>query len=110
MTVEWRAGQPVWLKAPEGAAVEPYAAGVVQEVGPKQLTVRKLDGSTVTADPAAVLPANPEGTTAPDHCGLIHLNEPCVLQNSRARYDQDAICQLAGLEPSSAGFNTPTRC
>ena len=34
---------------------------------------------------ADIFPANPADQFAPDHCALIHLNEPCVLENSRGR-------------------------
>jgi myosin heavy subunit len=31
-----------------------------------------------------------------DHCGLIYMNEPCVLENSRLRFMADAIYTLVG--------------
>ena len=33
---------------------------------------------------------------AADHCGLIYMNEPCVLENSRLRFMADAIYTLVG--------------
>ena len=33
-----------------------------------------------------IFAANPKDNFAPDHCALIHLNEPCILENSRGRY------------------------
>ena len=32
-----------------------------------------------------IFAANPKDNFAPDHCALIHLNEPCILENSRGR-------------------------
>lgn len=45
-----------------------------------RLTVRKKDGAEEVLDTAKadVFAANPTGATAPDHCGLIFLNEPCA--------------------------------
>ena len=48
-------------------------------------TFRKGDRAANSAD-------QPPG----DHSALIHLNEPCVLENSRLRFMEDAIYTLVG--------------
>ena len=35
---------------------------------------------------ADVFAANPVGSDASDHCALIHLNEPSVLENSKVHF------------------------
>lgn len=93
--VEWRAGQHVWLPKEGGDA--PFVAGQVTAVEPKGLKIR-VGGAEQIFDPekADVLPGNAPDTTAPDHCALINMNEPCVLENSRLRFVSDAIYTLVG--------------
>jgi len=94
-----RVGDPCWLRAPKGSA-EPFAPGTIVNVqqGGDRLTVKKQDGTEVAFDSknADVFAANPTGTSAPDHCALLHLNEPSVLENSRARFLKDNIYTYTG--------------
>ncbi|KAL1521199.1 hypothetical protein AB1Y20_022751 [Prymnesium parvum] len=91
--------EPVWLRAPKGSAELFLPAKVtnVQQAGAR-VTVETPNGASEVLDrnKADVFPANPTGTTAPDHCALIHLNEPCILENTRLRYNADAIYTYTG--------------
>ena len=95
---EFRASMRCWLPGKEGSET-PFAAAQCEEVEAGGLLKLKLDdGGTVTVDPSKqdVLAGNETGSTAFDHCALIHMNEPCVLENSRLRYLEDEIYTLVG--------------
>ena len=54
-----------------------------------RITVKRASGGeeeTLDAAKADIFPANEADMTPGDHCALIHLNEPCVLENSRMRF------------------------
>ena len=91
----------VWLRS-EGKNVDapPFVLGSITNVqqGGARLTVRRPDGTEGTFDnrSADVFRANPKGQVAPDHCALIHLNEPCVLDNSKERYIKGDIYTYTG--------------
>lgn len=99
MATKMRIGDPVWLRAAKGAT-EPFEQGKVVNVQQNgaRLTVLDASGneSAFDAQNADVFPSNPPGSTAPDHCGLIHLNEPSILENSRARYVSGSIYTYTG--------------
>ena len=96
---EFRASMRCWLPGKEGSET-PFAAAQCEAVEAGGLLKLKLDdgGGTVTVDPSKqdVLAGNETGSTAFDHCALIHMNEPCVLENSRLRYLEDEIYTLVG--------------
>ena len=102
----WRVGTRAWLPGRE----EPFEGGTVTAVQGERVTIKKDSGDTVNAQPDAeeCFVANPEGLEAPDHCGMIHLNEPSVLHNSCVRFADDKIytyvraAALAPMPPSSA--------
>ena len=60
----------------------------------------KRDGSSaeeaLDAAKADIFPANEAGMMTNDHCALIHLNEPCILENSRLRFDKEKIYTYTG--------------
>ena len=63
------------------------------------MTVKRDGSSTEEALDAAkadIFPANEAGMMTNDHCALIHLNEPCILENSRLRFDKDLIYTYTG--------------
>jgi myosin heavy subunit len=92
-------GDAVWLRSEKGDT-EPFTAGTISKVqqGGARLTVQWSNGKEVVADTAKVdvFPANPPGSMAPDHCALIHLNEPTVLENTRARFVAGGIYTYTG--------------
>ena len=92
---QWRAGMQVWL--PNERGDEPFIAGEIMAIDAKGLTIR-IGGMEQVFDPdkTEVLPGNVPSTTAYDHCALIHMNEPCVLENSRLRYLANDIYTLVG--------------
>ena len=111
--MKWRAGMPLWLANGSGlnkGVGDPFSAVEIVEVAENgHLTVRKGGhGASVAevadavaqsvVDPSKVdcFAANPADTTAPDHCALIHLNDPCILENSRARFKDDHIYTYVG--------------
>mmetsp|Transcript_64144 Transcript_64144/g.106620 ORF Transcript_64144/g.106620 Transcript_64144/m.106620 type:complete len:1736 (-) Transcript_64144:276-5483(-) len=92
-------GEPVWIRGVKGDA-EPFQPATIVNVqqGGARLTVARQDGTqqAFDANNADVFPANPSGSSAPDHCALLHLNEPSVLENSKTRYLQDGIYTYTG--------------
>ena len=53
-----------------------------------RVTLKKSTGEEETLDTAKadIFMANEKGLMTNDHCALIHLNEPCVLENTKLRY------------------------
>ena len=45
---------------------------------------------------ADLFPSNEKDLTTADHCSLIHLNEPCILENTRLRHCNDQIYTYTG--------------
>ena len=90
----------VWLR---GAAKgkEPFVHGVVTNVQQNgaRVTVKRADTKeeeTLDSAKADIFPANESDLMTDDHCALIHLNEPCVLENTRMRYTKDKIYTYTG--------------
>jgi myosin heavy subunit len=84
--MEYSQGMAVWLR---GDATEPFLGGTVSSVEQDTVHVALTKGRAVrAASRADVFPAS--GRTASDHCALQYLNEPCVLENTRERYVEDA--------------------
>ena len=97
--MEYSQGMAVWLR---GDATEPFLGGTVSSVEQDTVHVALTKGRAVrAASPADVFPAS--GRTASDHCALQYLNEPCVLENTRERYVEDAcytfISDVLGITP-----------
>ena len=99
MLAKIKADEPVWLRSAKGSA-DPFAPAKVTQVqqAGARVTVEKPSGETEILDrnKADVFPANPTGSIANDHCALIHLNEPCILENTRLRYNKDEIYTYTG--------------
>ena len=99
MASKMRIGDPVWLRTAKGAT-EPFEQGKVVNVQQNGARLTVLDAAgnerPFDAQNADVFASNPPGSTAPDHCGLIHLNEPSILENSRARYAVGDIYTYTG--------------
>ena len=94
-----KTGDNIWLRTGKGAAdpFEPATVTNVQQAGAR-VTVKRPGGAEEALDTAKadVFPANAAGSTASDHCALIHLNEPCILENSKIRYADDKIYTYTG--------------
>lgn len=81
-------GDAVWLRGAKGE--KPFVPGKVTKIQQEgaRLTVLRTESNqeeTLEASKADIFPANEAGLKTNDHCALIHLNEPCVLENTRAR-------------------------
>ena len=50
---------------------------------------------TFEASKADSFPSNEKGLQTNDHCALIHLNEPCVLENTNLRFNHDRIMTVS---------------
>ena len=51
------------------------------------MTAKKMSGEEEVLETAKadIFPSNEKNLMTSDHCALIHLNEPCILENSRGR-------------------------
>ena len=77
-----KVGDPVWVRNTKKGAADPFSAGTIVNVqqGGARLTVKLPNGTEQPYDTrhADLFLSNPADSTAPDHCALIHLNEPCA--------------------------------
>ena len=63
-----------------------------------RVTVKRASGGdeeTLDSGKADIFPSNEKGLMASDHCALIHLNEPCILENTRLRFTCAAAAQYS---------------
>ena len=77
----------VWLPGKEGSE-EPFIGGKITAISPSGALTLRMDGGTEqTVDsPRLMCCLARAGLDGADHCGLINMNEPCVLENSRLRF------------------------
>ena len=70
----------------------------MQQNGARVTVTRTPGGAEETLDTSKsdIFPANEQGMMAGDHCGLIHLNEPSILENSKLRYTDGKIYTYTG--------------
>ena len=70
----------------------------VQQNGARVTVKRSPSDPEETLDTSKhdIFPANERGLMTNDHCALIHLNEPCVLENSKLRFSSDEIYTYTG--------------
>ena len=87
---DFRVGTRVWLPSP--AHDTPFLGATCIGLQGTILRLKLDSGEEKSVDPERVdvHVANDVGLTASDHCGLIHLNEPCVCENTRLRFLDDA--------------------
>ena len=93
-------GDRVWLRSGKGSGTPFELATItnVQQAGAR-VTVRRLGAAhdeVLDTGKADIFSANAADSVATDHCGLIHLNEPCILENSKLRYMADEIYTYTG--------------
>ena len=101
VTSKIKVGDSVWLRDNTKGTKEPFVTASVinSQQGGKRITAKNSKtNEEVICDlsSADIFPANPTDQTAPDHCALIHLNEPCILENSRKRYMTKEIYTYTG--------------
>lgn len=89
----------VWLRG--GKSQEPFVPAAVTNVQQNgaRVTVRRTpDAPEETLDTSKhdIFPANEKGLSTHDHCALIHLNEPSVLENSKLRFANNEIYTYTG--------------
>lgn len=92
-----RIGDVVWLRSSTSASEDAFLSGTITNIqqGGGRLTISDQGGKEVVVNTASsdVFMANRAGGTSPDHCELLHLNEPTVLENTRARFVANDICE-----------------
>ena len=96
-TVDWRKDMYAWLEGKD--AETPFLYGQITAISASGALTLKMEGGaeqTVDTTKVDVMPGNEPGSMASDHCGLINMNEPCVLENSRLRFLADNIYTLVG--------------
>eukprot|EP00325_Prymnesiales_sp_UTEX-LB-985_P020714 CAMPEP_0174733188 /NCGR_PEP_ID=MMETSP1094-20130205/60818_1 /TAXON_ID=156173 /ORGANISM="Chrysochromulina brevifilum, Strain UTEX LB 985" /LENGTH=1727 /DNA_ID=CAMNT_0015935811 /DNA_START=13 /DNA_END=5196 /DNA_ORIENTATION=+ len=89
----------VWLRGAKGQeSFVPASVTNVQQNGARVTVKRSASDPEEVLDTskADVFPANEDGMKTNDHCALIHLNEPCVLENTRLRYTDGLIYTYTG--------------
>lgn len=95
-----KVGDRVWLRNQAKGADTPFVPAAVtnsQQNGAR-LTVKR-DGQAeevLDTSKSDVFPANESKMMTNDHCALIHLNEPCVLENTKMRYEAGKIYTYTG--------------
>ena len=93
--VRLKAGEPAWMR--EVGKADVFTRGVVTSIESRTECVVTTDGGAqLTKKAAELYPANSPSDAAPDHCALIHLSEPCILDNSRVRYERNDIYTFTG--------------
>ena len=91
----------VWLRAGAKGATDPFVPATVTNVQQNgaRVTVKRASSTeeeVLDTSKSDIFPANEKGMTAGDHCALIHLNEPCILENSKLRFASDSIYTYTG--------------
>ena len=93
-------GDPVWLRDVDKSQGRMFVKGTLTAVQPDRCTVATGAGEggvVLQKAPAEIYPAHPYEEEAPeDNSALIHLNEPCILENTRQRYAKDLIYTYTG--------------
>ena len=90
-------GDKVWLRDSDKTKGQMFVKGQLTGVASDRCMVAHADGGAVVAKaPGEVYPANPADDAPSDHSALIHLNEPCILENTRQRYAKDLIYTFTG--------------
>ena len=88
-------GDAVWLRNRSKDAV--FVRGVLSSAAADGCGVELSDGSLVQRHADELYAANgPDEPPPPDHSSLVHLNEPCILENTRARYAKGEIYTYTG--------------
>ena len=86
-------GMYVWVKDPSIAGSDLYTKGHILNINSNKITV-ETSNSVKTQE--LILPAQecfhicPEGDV-PDHCQLLYLSQPTMLENTRKRFKVDGI-------------------
>jgi len=90
----------VWLRGSKESK-EPFVSATVTNVQQNgaRVTVKRSSGDpeeTLDTSKHDLFPANESGLKTTDHCALIHLNEPSVLENTKLRFTNDEIYTYTG--------------
>ena len=91
-------GDPVWVRDDDKSSPDVYLRTLltsITDAGDK-CTLTGSDGSSITKTVSEMIPANSSDDTPGDHTGLIHLNEPSILHNSKLRFVKDEIYTFTG--------------
>ena len=91
-------GQAVWVKDSAIAKENLYNVGHVVSVDGNKVTVETEQGGkrqeiVVTAEECF---HTNQGPDVPDHCQLVHLSPPTLLENTRIRFENDKIYTYVG--------------
>ena len=87
---------PTRTQNPDANSDDVFLAGTVSVIDGGTCSVKLKDGKEINAKTHDVFAANPTELICPDNTMLIHLNEPSLLQNVRARYEKKDIYTLTG--------------
>ena len=94
---------PTRAQNPDTSSEDVFLAASITEATAGSCTVKLKDGKSLTAKSHDVLAANPDGLVCPDNTMLIHLNEPAILENVKARYAAKDIYTLTGTRSCPRG-------
>ena len=98
MATRLKDGQQVWVKDKAVAKSDLYCLGHVVEVNGAKAVVDVASGGksqTVLVPVAECFHVN-NGSDTPDHCQLVYLSEPTLLDNTRKRFAKDKIYTYVG--------------
>lgn len=93
-------GQAVWVKDTAIAKDALFTIGHVVSIDPegKKATIETENNGKrqeITVGVEECYHTN-QGSHVPDHCQLVHLSEPTLLENTRARFSDDKIYTYVG--------------
>ena len=103
MAARLKEGQAVWVKDAAVAKSDLYCLGHVIDVNGSKANVDVAShgkSQTVSVPIEECFHVN-VGTDPPDHCQLVYLSEPTLLDNTRKRFAKDKIYTCATSQPSS---------
>lgn len=100
----------MWVKDPSIAGSALYTKGHILAISGNKVTV---ETSNDLKTQELVLPLGEcfqicPDQDVPDHCQLMHLSQPTLLENTRKRYEQDKIYTYVGAIRATAPANRPT--
>ena len=89
--VSVKIGDPVWVREDDKGVADVFSKGTLKSIGADLQAVIKTSGGDVTKPGGQIFAANTSADTPGDHCALIYMNEPCILENTRARFAKNEV-------------------
>ena len=99
-----KVGDPAWVRDEDKSSHDVYVKAVITSItdAGDKISLTGPDGGSLTKATSEVIPANTSEDTPGDHTGLIHLNEPSILHNTKMRFAKDEIYTFTGCAPAPA--------